>query len=306
MRWTAIIPDHARHYRHSRCTRDANAAAAMLTALAGPENSDDDDHRAAIPARSPTSRVSTGICRRRATSSRIGRWMGGRMAAIPSRMPPQKGISSFTAIDLLLLYLGDKAHLSRSEGYRHCRSRRGRRFCLALCGAGPGAGSARAAQDIRALSRRQCIVVSLFHCAAAAGGQSRASVCRDAKKCADYNNYQYGLAHLNAYAQAQRRRCDSPALSLAACHYAGGPARTATIPFPDTSCAALLAGCQPLDARRELRGFISTRFSATRRDKTQSFATIRRCRLRSGRDVRVRPCGMSVLFGEGDLRAVRN
>ena len=224
----------------------------------------------------------------------LGGWEGGGESLV---RPPQKGVSSFTAIDLLLLYLGEKQFFPDLK-------------TIVIAGHGAGGDFVQryaVAGKAPDLLEKQGITMRFV--AADASSYLYLTTLRpiagkpgfalpDKSKCPAYDAYWYGLDNLNDYAQhtgASEIRLRYPERRVI---YLAGEKVAENDPLPDVSCAARLQGPDRLARAMNYDIYLSTIFGESTAT-TQKFATVPR----AGYDPAAifgSSCGMDALFGDGE------
>ncbi len=281
-------------------TRDANAAFSLLTTLAGPQN-------ATTMILTPQFLLDTDIAHYAGQLPQGGkmfaRWpLGGwESGGDSAASPPQKGISSFTALDLILLYLGEKKFFPDLQQ-------------IIVTGHGTGGDFVQryaAMGQAPELLDRQHLPVRFVAANAASylyftasrmvvnkenGKQSFGSP--DATACPTYNLYPYGLESLNEYG----RRAGVNAVKLGyvsrAVIYLVGEQAALGDRMPDGSCAALLEGPDRVSRAMNYNLYLNMIFGEAAH-KLQKFITIPK----AGYDPAAlfgSRCGLSALFSDGE------
>lgn len=291
-RAVVVVPDF---------TRNAEATAAMIASLAGTSNADtfiiapqfliDSD----IPRLTPVLGDQAKMLARWPLDGWIA---GGDSLAIQN----QKSVSAFTALDLILLYLGEKTIFPNL------------RF-ITIAGHGDGAdfvqryASVGQAPDI--LAQQQIATRFLvanassylyftaprFSSATASGKPSLGTP--DIRQCPLYNAYPYGLEKPNAYVQragvgAIKLRASSRNMAvLVGGQVAQGDARA------DSSCAALLQGTNRMERSNAYQKYLLVTYGDDASKIT--FSTVAKAGFEPAA-MFGSPCGMTVLFGDGLCR----
>ncbi len=227
----------------------------------------------------------------------LGGWEGGGESLAPA---PQKGVSSFTALDLLLLYLGEK------EFFPDLKT-------IVIAGHGAGGDFVqRYAATGKAPDLLEKQGVATRFVAADASSYLYFTTLRpiagkpgfalpDKSKCAAYDSYWYGLDSLNEY--AQHAGASAIRLRYIERHivYLAGEKVAENDPLPDVSCAARLEGPDRLARAMNYDIYLNTIFGESAA-ATQKFATVPRV----GYDPAAifgSDCGMDALFGDGECAA---
>ncbi|MDD5586327.1 MAG: hypothetical protein PHY92_05140 [Alphaproteobacteria bacterium] len=281
--------------------RNANEGLAMMTTLAGADNG-----TAMILA--PQFPIEVDIARFAPylpdEGRNVARWPVGRSSGWQSgedslARAPQKGISSFTAMDLLLLYLADRRMFPGLQQ-------------IVVAGHGTGADFVQryaAIGQAPDILEKQFLPLRFLAANASSylyftgvrpasnGGPSFAMP--DAAKCSGVNGYPYGLHGLNPYA----RRSGGNAIRLS---YPGRQVmfliseKITADPYLDTDCAALAQGKDRLMRGRNYERYLTMSFGESARE-SQSFIMVRG----AGYDPVAlfgSYCGLAMLFGDGSCK----
>lgn len=276
-------------------SRDASGMLGMLTALAGARNettiilapqfllqSDVAQSRGKMPAGS----YGLAAWPLKATGS----WEQGDDSAAP---PGQRGVSSFTAIDLLLLYLGEKKFFPDLKDIVIAGFGAGGDFVqrYAATGQAPDLPGALPVRFVAADASSYLYFTPLRPQPGKPG-----FITPDAAKCPTYDAYKYGLQNLNPY--ARRLGANEIRLRYAARRivYLAGERAAGNDLFPDLSCAGLLQGPDRLARAMNYDIYLNTIFGET--IGSQKFATVPG----AGYDAAAlfgSRCGMDALFGGG-------
>ncbi|MGE3622499.1 MAG: hypothetical protein AB7H77_01315 [Bdellovibrionales bacterium] len=277
-------------------TRNAAGALGLITTLAGRSNPE-------TLVLAPQFLLATDIARFAGhlpdEGRNIARWgLGGWEDGGDSINPAQKrGISSFTAIDLLLIYLAQKSFFPDLQTITVTGHGAGGDFVLRYAAAGQ-------APDILETQNIPVRFVPAnpssylyFTAARPVAGKPNFAPPR-AEACPGYNAWKYGISNLNAYARRRGGsaiRLDYPMRRVT---YLAGKQATGGLRETDNSCAALLQGSDRLARAQNYARYIETIFGedAARR---QFFAVITEAGFDAG-EVYASSCGASVLFGAGE------
>lgn len=273
-------------------TRDANAALAMMSALAGNLNSSTMIVAPQFLLPSDIVRFSDHLPEK---GKIFAAWQVMGWSAGDDSMPiaSRKSVSSFTVIDFLLMYLSDRNIFPHLD-------------TIVIAGFGVGANFV---QRYAALSTATDIVakqdIDMRYVVAGATSYLYQTVTRplggkngfglpNIVECPSVNVYPYGLEKLNPYA----RRVGANAVKTSyATRFITYLSAQASDPFPDASCAGLAQGNSSYSRAENYRIYLHTLYGDVA-GKTQVFA-------KSGEGVNDAislfgsACGMSSLFGDG-------
>ena len=273
-------------------SRDANAALAMISALAGSLNS-------STIIMAPQFLLPSDIVRFSDHLPENGKifaaWQVMGWSAGNDSMPiaSRKSVSSFTVIDFLMMYLSDRNIFPHLD-------------TIVIAGFGVGGNFV---QRYAALSTAADIVakqdIDLRFVVAGATSYLYQTVTRplggkngfglpNVVDCPGANAYPYGLEKLNPYG----RRVGANAVKMSyPTRFIAYLNAQAADPFPDASCAGLAQGNSGSSRAENYRLYLRTLYGDVA-EKTQTFA-------KSGEGVNDAislfgsACGMTVLFGDG-------
>jgi hypothetical protein len=229
----------------------------------------------------------------------IARWPlgagGWQMGGDSVSQPPQKGISSFTALDLLLLYLADKQTFPQLQQVVIAGHGMGADFVQRYAAAGQ-APDILTAQGLPVRFLVANASSYLYFTALRPGTVGPNFVPPNTSQCAGVNTYPYGLGDLVPYA----RRSGGNAIRLRyperRVMYLLGDKITGD-PFLDMSCAAMIQGKDRFTRGRNYERYLVMSFGDDAR-ATQSFAYVPN----GGYDPVAlfgSYCGLAMLFGDG-------
>ena len=281
-------------------SRDASEGLSMMTTLAGTDNGTTMILAPQFPLEADIARFAPhlpdqgrGIARW--PVSRNSGWQTGEDSLA---RPSQKGISSFTAMDLLLLYLADRKTFPGLGQVVIAGHGMGADFVQRYAAMGQAPDILKGQNlPVRFLVANASSYLYLTGVRPAAGGSN--FVIPDASQCRDVNNYPYGLNNLAAYA----RRSGGNAIRLSY------PERRvmfllsekiASDPYLDTDCAATAQGKDRLARGRNYERYLMMSFGDTAQE-TQSFTLVPN----AGYDpvsLFGSYCGLSLLFGDGNCK----
>ncbi|MGB9152711.1 MAG: hypothetical protein WCD70_06455 [Alphaproteobacteria bacterium] len=276
-------------------TRDANGALSMMTSLAGQSNG-------STMIIAPQFLLASDIARYADhlpdEGSAFAAWqMNGWMSGDDSvGSAGHKGVSSFTIVDLLLMYLSDRTVFPDLR-------------VIVIAGSGAGANFVQryAAFGIAAdLVEQQNIALRYVLADASsylymtpnrpmAGKQGFGSV--DAAACPGFNSYPYGTDGLNSYA---RRIGANAAKTNYAVHfvtYLNVPVADAV---PESNCASLLQGADSAMRAVNYDLYLQAIYSDVAA-KTQKFSLVKNVR-NDAVGLFGSACGMAALFGDGTCK----
>ncbi len=221
----------------------------------------------------------------------LGGWSGGGDSLATGR---QKGVSSFTVLDLLLMFLDDRQSFPDLA-------------TIVVAGHGEGAdfvqryAAAGRAPDVMERSLRFVVAnaSSFLYLTKARPRTGKPGFGPlDAKPCADADNWPSGVDALNAYA----RRAGANAMKLGYLTkdtaYLAGAAAASNDPAPDTSCAARVQGRDRAERAATYAAYLATIYGDVARTR-HTLALIPT----AGYDAVAlfgSSCGMALLFGDGD------
>ncbi|HUY69383.1 MAG TPA: hypothetical protein VMV79_08800, partial [Alphaproteobacteria bacterium] len=283
--------------------RDANKIAATLATLAGAAN----DHTLIIAPQFPlVSDINQYAAQLPDQGANVARWpltsadggwdSGGQSMALP----PRGGISSFAALDEMLLFFGDKNLFPDLKDVVVAGHGAGADFVLRYAALGKAPDLlAQNGLPVRFVAANPSSYLYFTPLRPLIG--KLGFTTPEAKKCPGYDAYKYGLNGLDAYgarvgANAIRLRYPSRHVIYLAGAKVAGDDR-----FPDTSCAALLEGPDRLARAMEYDLYLRTIFgdSVSADHRFHSVAD-------AGYDAEAMfgsACGISALFGGGACAA---
>lgn len=281
---------------HDR-SRDANAALALATALAGASN---EDTLILAPQFLLASDIERFAAHLPDQGDALARWnledwqTGGDSLA----RAPQKGISSFTALDLLMLYLGEEKYFPDLKQIVIAGHGAGGDFVLRYAALGQAPGLVDKTIAVRFVAANPSTFL-YFTALRPAGKQGFAAP--DAAKCQGYNNYPFGLEQLNDY--ARRTGVDGIRLNYPSKHvaYLVGEKEAAEDRDPNTSCSAQLEGPDRFLRAANYSIYLTTIFG-DETAVTQSLSIIPGAGFDPAAVFGSR-CGMAMLFGDGKCEA---
>ncbi len=222
-----------------------------------------------------------------------GAWIdGGESTAVA----PQKGVSSFTALDLILLYLGDREFFPNLKDVVVVGNGAGGDFVLRYAAVGQAPdliGVQGVVTHFVAANPSSYLYYTPMRPMAGKPGFSMP----DASACAGYDAYRYGINNLNDYARrigVNEIRLRYPSRQMV---YLIGDKSGVDDRFPDTNCAAMMQGPDRFTRAKNYNLYLSTIFGDDIA-RNQSFSVVPNV----GSEPNVlfgSRCGMSALFGDG-------
>jgi hypothetical protein len=279
-------------------SRNASDALAVMTTLSGSDNGTTLIITPQFPLEIDIMRFASLLPDKGAA---IARWplgadvFGWQSGGDSVAGPRQKGISSFTAMDLLLLFLSNRAAFPNLRQVVLVGHGAGADFVLRYAAVGQAPDMLGEGQiAVRFVAANPSSYLYLTNQRPAATGQNFAIA--NTTECAGVNAYPYGLGDLAPYA---RRR----GVSAIQMKY---PQRHVTVlsgnkivadPYLDQSCAAKAQGADRLARARNFERYLALSFGDAT-SNTQSFAYVPN----AGYDpvsLYGSYCGLSALFGDG-------
>jgi hypothetical protein len=277
--------------------RNANEALTTMTTIAGAENETTLIMAPQFPLEIDVARFAAFLPDKGRT---IAKWPVSQKAGWQTgdeslAKPPLRSISSFTVMDLLLLYLGDTQRFPKLETIVLAGHGMGADFVqrYAAVGKAPDLIS-RQGLSVRYLVANASSYLYLTSVRPAANGRN--FVMANVAACPGVTAYPYGLRQMTAYA----RRSGIDAIRL------GYPERRVTYlfsenimsdPYLDNDCAATAQGKDRLARGRYYERYLTMSFGDSLL-RTQAFAVV----TGAGYDpvsLFGSYCGLSALFGDG-------
>lgn len=281
-------------------TRNAQEGVAALTTLAG-----SDDLRSLIIA--PQFLLATDIQRFRKFLPDggsdipvwpVGSWWQGGESQVK---PPAKGVSSFTVIDVLLMYLADRKQFPSLRHITLAGHGMGADFVMRYAAMGKAAGALAADQiALRYVAANPASY--LYMTRERPVGEKGTLQIPDATACPAYQDYPYGLGNLNRYGRTvglNQIRMQYPMQPML---YLLGGDGAATDIFLDNNCPAQLQGSDRLTRGQHYQKYLMRSFGDVTR-QTQKFVFLPK----AGYDPVAlfgSYCGMAYLFANGDCAGV--
>ena len=280
-------------------TRDASRAISSLSALAGSANASTLILAPQFLLPSDITRFATNLPDKgRAFAAwQLSGWPQGDDS---EATPPRKGVSSFTVVDLLLMYLSDRKTFPDLQ-------------TVTIAGYGAGANFV---QRYAALSLAADVVakqnIDLRYLVADASSYLYLTAQRplggrkglgqpDISLCPAYNTYPYGLENLTPYARRGGSNAAKTNYAKRIVAYLNAPTPD---PVPDTTCAALVQGVD-VNARTDNYKHYLQFLYGENSAPTQLFLSADKAK-NDAVGLFGSACGMAVLFGDGHCSSLLN
>jgi hypothetical protein len=210
----------------------------------------------------------------------------------------QRGISSFTAMDMVVLFLGDKAFFPNLTDIVIAGHGAGADFALRYAATGQAPDLVFETSHVRYVAANASSY--LYVTPARPQITNPGFAPADNVKCPSYNSYKYGILYLNEYA----KRLGGSAIQLRypsrQVMYMAGEKVASDDHYPDTSCAAEMQGPNRLARMMNYNTYLGTAFGDSI-SKNQNFSGV----VKTGYDPAAMfgsRCGMVGLFGDGDCQ----
>jgi len=279
-------------------SRDANSALGLMTALAGSQNAQTMIIAPQFLLGSDIARYADRLPNDGHDLARwgFGAWEDGGDSTQPS---PQKSVSSFTVMDLLVMYFAEKPYFPNLKEIIVAGHGAGGDFVLRYAAAAKAPDLLDDSTKVRFIAANPATFL-YFTASRPLSNNKPGIAIPDASKCPTYDHYKYGLTELNAYASragSNAIRLRYPSRSVT---YITGEKIQSDDHFPDASCAAMLQGANRLVRLMNYDLYLNAIFSGHM--DSQQFSTVPKAGYDPGA-VLGSPCGMSVLFGDGTCRA---
>lgn len=319
--WLPVASNHALDGNHTGLnhaiiiihdqSRDANSALALLTALAGSANAttiliapqfllDADIERFAdhLP--------NGGKMFARWPLAAGGSWDDGGDSMATASL---KGISSFTALDLLLIFLSDRQFFPDMQDVAIVGHGSGGDFVQRYAAIGQAPDildrqhmpvrfvTANATSFLYFTSSRPKPLQNTDKKALPKHEPSGIGVL-DSTQCPNYNVYKYGLDQLNPYARRVGGNAIKLRYSTRSVSYLTGEGTQQVDQYPDMSCGAQMQGIDRVRRAMNYNMYLNIIFSGDIA-KRQKFVVVPKV----GYDppaIFGSPCGMALLFGDGE------
>ena len=272
--------------------RDAPSALAMMSALAGSQN-------ASTIILAPQFLLPSDIVRFADYLPENGRgfaaWqvLGWSFGDDSMPVPSRKSISSFTVVDLLLMYLSDRGAFPDLKEIVVAGFGVGANFTQRYA-AFTAASDAVAKQNVNLRYLVAAPSSYLYQTVSRPMGGNKGFGPGDTKTCPAVNAYPYGLEKLNPYAGRRGANAAKTDYAMRFITYLNAQAPDAA---PEISCAAMAQGYNSWARAENYRLYLRTLYSDVAA-RTQTFA-----RVKGDKNDAVSlfgsACGMATLFGDG-------
>jgi hypothetical protein len=277
-------------------SREANKSLAVMTELAGESNGETMIMAPQFLLDSDIARYVSSLPEQGRAFARwtIGGWGTGD-ESLPT--PTQKSISSFSAIDLMLMYLADRALFPDMQSVTLVGHGEGGDFVQRYAAVG-------VAPDILA---QQNLAVHFIVANAASylylnnirpRAQRQGFSPPDDGVCKDYNQWPYGLENLNGYARHEGLNAIKTRFATRQIAYLVGENASKNDPAPDTSCAAMLQGGDRPSRAVNYTTYIGLLFGEAA--SAHEDLTVVPGATYDASALYASTCGMTLLFGDGD------
>jgi hypothetical protein len=278
-------------------SRDANGALAGLSALAGDANE-------VTMILAPQFLLPSDLARfadhlpdkgHAFAAWQVAGWQAGDDSVVT---PNQKSLSSFTVVDLLLMYLTDRDKFPDLKTITVAGFGAGANFVQRYAALGVAADVI-APQNIELRYLVADASAYLYPTAtrpipAGKGGGMKGFGRPDATACPDYNAYPYGLDRLNPYGRRGGANAAKTGYGLHFITYINAVAPDAVV---ETNCAALIEGADSAARAVNYKAYLNSLYGDVAA-RTQNFVLASGAKNDEvglfGSD-----CGMSTLFGDG-------
>ena len=304
--WVPVAANHPMEGAHAGVTRaviviygaerDANGALAGLSALAGAANEVTMIMAPQFLLPSDIGRFADHLPERGRTFAawQMAGWQAGD-DSIPAQS--QKGVSSFTVIDLLLMYLADRKAFPDLTTITVAGFGAGGNFVQRYAAFGMAADAlTRQNIELRLIvaDASSYLYVTAVRPLWTKEGGRKGFVRPDAAACPAYNAYPYGLDHLNDYARRIGSNAAKTAYATRLVTYLNTDVPDAV---PESNCAVLAEGTDSVTRAANYQAYIQSLYGDVAA-KTQNFMLAKDA---SNDAVSLfgSACGMSVLFGDG-------
>ncbi len=209
--------------------------------------------------------------------------------------PTQKAVSSFTVMDLILMYLGDKKAFPDLKEIIIAGHGAGANFIERYAAIG-AANNVLEKEGIKIRYLSANPTAFLYFTTARPRDDSVGFAPPYQMHC-DFNVYKYGLEKLNDYASHIGKNAIKQNFPDRDITYLMGEGVTASDPFPDSNCGARAQGPNRIARALSYSVYLSQLFGEEILDKEKIYTVPK-----TGYDPVAMfntPCGMSVLFGDG-------
>jgi len=274
-------------------SRDATATLGLMSALAGEQNSSTIILAPQFLLPSDIVRFSDFLPDRGQNFAawQVFGWSSGDDSMSGS---PKKRVSSFDALDLLLMYLADKATFPDLQNLVVAGFGEGGSFVQRFAAFSP-APDVLAQQKISVRFVVAGATSFLYQTSARPLGGKKGFGLPDSKACPDVNAYPYGLDNLNPYARRTGANAAKINYALRFITYLNAP--LSKVSAPESKCAVLAQGVNPEIRADNYRLYLNSLYGNVAQT-TQTFA-----KTKDGPNNAVSlfgsACGMAALFGDG-------
>ena len=277
-------------------SRDASKALSTMTELAGEENSSTMILAPQFLLDSDIVRYADNLPDKGRSFARwaLDSW-GAGADSLPA--PPQRSISSFTALDLMLLFLADHASFPDMKEITVVGHGEGGDFVQRYAATGQAPDLlAQQKLPVHFIVADASSYLYLNTIRPRSGRQGFSPPESDA--CKDYNTWPYGLEGLNGYAKRAGVNAIKTRFAMRQIAYLVGDKSGKNDPAPDTSCAALLQGADRPTRAVNYVTYTSLLFGEDA-TKQQSLTVVPNTTY-AATALYGSKCGMTLLFGDGD------
>jgi pimeloyl-ACP methyl ester carboxylesterase len=280
-------------------SRDANKALTAVSSLAGSQNSSTMILAPQFLLDSDIARFADALPEKGHDFARwpLGGWSSGG-DSLP--VPGQKGISSFTVLDLLLMFLADKESFQDLKEITVVGHGEGGDFIQRY--AATGQAPDLVGQDNVPVHFIVADAASYLYLTSVRPRENRQGFSPpDTAACKNYNEWPYGLDNLNAYARRAGGNAIKTRFAARQVAYLVGQDVTKSDPAPDSGCAAMFQGPDRVTRAVNFATYAHVLYgeAATQLQNLTVEPAV-------GYDPAAlygSKCGMTLLFGNGDCTA---
>jgi hypothetical protein len=225
----------------------------------------------------------------------IAAWqvMGWSLGDDSMPIPSRKSISSFTVVDLLLMYLSDRTVFPDLKEIIVAGFGAGANFTQRYA-AFTAASDAVAKQNIDLRYVVAGATSYLYQTASRPLGGKKGFGLPDAAACPSVNDYPYGLERLNAYARHAGANAAKIAYATRFITYLNANSVNA---IPESNCAAMAQGLNSAARAENYRIYLHTIYGDVA-ERTQTFAKAKDGAI-DAVSLYGSACGMTAIFGDG-------